>query len=95
MGYYLFHILAGLAALTLISEWIERTAPSNGRVIRLSWNWTLLMSFAVCVITGFALLTPLESKLRILAFQFHVWGGTTAAWSGLYHTFKRVRGLLT
>lgn len=93
MGYYLFHILAGLAALTLASELAMRSAPGRARAIRLAWNWGLLLSFSLCVLTGFVLLTSLDPMLRLPFFYCHIWTGAAGAWAGLYHTVKRRRGL--
>ncbi len=94
MGYYLFHILGGLAVLTLASELALRSAPGRGRAIRLGWSWGLLLSFCVCVITGFAMLTPLDPQLRLPVFYSHIWTGAAGAWAGLYHAFKRRRALV-
>lgn len=94
MGYYLFHILAGLAVLTLASELALRSAPGRGRAIRLAWNWGLLLSFSVCVVTGFVLLAPVDARLRLPVFYCHIWAGAAGAWAGIYHTVKRVRGLV-
>jgi hypothetical protein len=94
MGYYLFHILGGLAVLTLWSELAVRWAPGRARAIKLAWNWGLLLSFLVCLTSGFALLAPVGWELRLPLSYCHVWGGTATAWAGLYHTVKRARGLV-
>ncbi len=91
---YIVHVLAVLALLTAGSELLERRVPAACRRLRLGWNWLLLVSFVVCVVTGFVLLTPMERELRHLVFKWHVWTGAAAAWAGLYHTVKRARCLL-
>lgn len=90
---YVAHILAVLAALTLASELLARRLPGAAKAARLSWTWLLLASFLVCAVSGLLLLTPLGGKVRFYVFHLHVWGGAAAAWAGIYHTIKRMKGL--
>lgn len=92
---YVAHILAALAVLTLASELVARRFPGAAKAARLFWNWLLLLSFLVCAVSGLLLLTPLGGKLRFYVFHLHVWGGAAAAWAGIYHTLKRLRGLVS
>ncbi len=91
---YIVHLAVVLALVTAASEVLERRVPAACRRLRLGWNWLLLASFVVCVVTGFMLLTPMERELRHMLFKWHVWTGAAAAWAGLYHTAKRARCML-
>jgi len=91
---YVGHILAALAVLTAASELLTRAKPDAAKVARLFWNWLLLLSFLACAVSGLLLLTPLGGKLRFYVFHLHVWGGAAAAWAGIYHTLKRLRGMV-
>ncbi len=92
---YVAHILSALAVLTAASELLTRAKPDAAKVARLFWNWLLLLSFLTCAVSGLLLLTPLGGKLRFYVFHLHVWGGAGAAWAGVYHTLKRLRGMVS
>ena len=93
LEYYIFQILGLMAVLTLASELAGRRGVSPRR-LRLGWNWVLLLGFAACVLSGFALFLPLQKPLARLLFKVHVWTGAACGWAGLYHAAQRMRALL-
>ncbi|OGR53550.1 MAG: hypothetical protein A2049_11815 [Elusimicrobia bacterium GWA2_62_23] len=90
---YVLQILGALAVFSLLSESAERRGFRPAR-LRLWWNWGLLLSFAVCALSGLALFLPLAKPLAKILFRVHVWSGAACCWAGLYHTAKRAGALV-
>lgn len=90
---YVFQLIGLLAVLSLASEAAVRRGV-DGRRLRLAWNWFLLVSFAVCALTGFGLFVPMAKEATRLVFRLHLWTGAACAWAGLYHAALRARAML-
>ncbi len=91
---YVFQLLGVLAALSLASEVAVRRGAADTALLRLAWNWFLLVSFAACVLTGFGLFVPMEKETSRLVFRLHLWTGAACAWAGIYHSALRMRRML-
>ncbi|MDT8285738.1 MAG: hypothetical protein RQ748_01405 [Elusimicrobiales bacterium] len=90
---YVLHLIGLLAALSLATEAVGRRGGSVAR-LRLAWNWFLLVSLAVCALTGFGLFVPMEKETSRLIFRLHLWTGAACAWAGFYHAALRARAML-
>lgn len=93
LRYDVFQVLGVMAALTLATALAAGRGAPAGR-LRLGWNWLLLLSFAACVLSGFALLAPLPRSLARLLMYVHIWTGVACGWAGLYHAAQRLRAML-
>jgi hypothetical protein len=93
LEFYIPQALLAAAALAAASEAAARKYPQSARAVRNSWNWALLVSFAVCAALGLALLVPLDRALKGLVERVHIWAGVAALAAGVYHGAKRLRSM--
>ncbi len=91
LEFYVPQVLLAAAALIALSEAAVRKYPRGACAVRNSWNWALLVSFALCAVLGLALLVPLDRAIKGAVERVHIWTGVAALAAGAYHSVKRLK----
>lgn len=88
--YGLIYILVINIALLIISEIFY----SNSNTARLLWNWILLISSIATSLSGFFLYFGVMTQYRENLFSLHIQSACVFFITSIYHTLKRLRGMI-
>lgn len=89
--YGIFHIFTINLVLIIVSEMFF---GSFYPLVRLFWNWILMISCFICAISGFFMYFDILTDFKKSFFALHMQTAVISFVTGFYHTYKRFKCMI-